>query len=85
MYFVIHENLFSNIYKADIGGMAGFMLGMSVATIVALLDSVWLFVRDFKILYQPRTYQKSCLLLQVVSNILLCVYAPDHSDKAKVA
>ena len=82
VFTLIRENRFSNTYKADIGGMAGFMLGMSVATIVALLDSVRLFVRDL-VLNQPRTYQKYCLLLLMVSNTLLCVYAPDHSDTAK--
>ena len=40
-----YKKWYTNTCKADIGGMAGFMLGMSVATIVALIDSVWFFAR----------------------------------------
>ena len=38
---------------ADVGGMAGFMLGMSVATVVAFIDS--------GLVHQTTILQKQCI------------------------
>ena len=39
---------------ADVGGMAGFMLGMSVATVVAFIDS--------GLVHQTIILQKQCII-----------------------